>query len=183
MSGDEPRSLWGGLGSLVKSAVTTTLNAVDALQDRITAFDAQTSKPSPPPEKAFDESLLPILENPMTYLDEPMSPLYQSYLSSFDLDAHEEETTLFCDRSPTLRRLRSRLVPSALPARVFWSRLFFKLEQRDAAKKKSQQLLELVDEDSRKATTDALAGGSVQLTDAELEELERLADELPDEWE
>jgi hypothetical protein len=186
MSGETPprTSLWGGLGSLWNSVVKTTLDTIDGFQDRITEIDSQiTSQLRGTPVRQFDESLLPILENSSTYLDQPTSPTYSSYLNSFDVDSHVDEITLFCDHSPTLRRIHSRLVPSAFSNRVFWSRLFFKLEQRENAKKKSQELLELVAEAGKPPKMDALTDAPIELTEEELAELEQLAEEGAADWE
>jgi hypothetical protein len=180
------RSIWGGFTSVFKSVIDTTLGAVDNLQDKITALESQLTSKNSPPKKQFDNSLLPILENSSTYLDQPTSLSYPPYLESFDMDAHSEDISLFCDHSPTLRRIHSRLVPSAFPDRVFWSRLFFKLEQKDAAKKKSQQLLELVVEDNGKAAAETPGDAPIDLTEAELAELERLVEgdaDGPNDWE
>jgi hypothetical protein len=180
------RSLWGGFSSVLKSVIDTTLNAVDNLQDKITDLESQVMGGNSSPKKQFDESLLPILENSSTYLDQPTSLAYPPYLDLFDVDAHSEDISLFCDHSPTLRRIRSRLVPSAFSDRVFWSRLFFKLEQKDAAKKKSQQLLELVVEDGGKTAADPAGDAAIDLTEDELAELERLVEADADgqnDWE
>jgi hypothetical protein len=161
---------------MLTSVVEKTLGMVDGLQDQITALDEkiETRMAAPAPAKHFDESLLPILENPSTYLDPPTAAPFQLFSDAFDLDSHVDDISLFCDHSPTLRRIHSRLVPSALAEITFWCRLFFKLEQRDEAKRMGQKLLEHI-------TTEELpqSDGQVELTAEELKVLAEL--ENPDE--
>jgi hypothetical protein len=100
------------------------------------------------------------------------------------MNAHSEDISLFRDKSPILRRIHSRLVPSAFPDRVFWSRLFFKLEQRDEARRKSQELLDHVTPVGDKAAADDADDRSDGGGLAELEKLtEDGSDGLPNDWE
>jgi hypothetical protein len=183
MAADGTRpSFWGGLGSLLNSVVEKTLGVVDGLQDQITALDEkiQTRMAAPGPKKNFDESLLSILENPSTYLDPPTAASFQPFADAFDLDSHVDDISLFCDHSPTLRRIHSRLVPSALTEQNFWCRLFFRLGQRDEAKQMSQKLLEHVATEEPQR-----ADGQIELTAEELEALAELenADVVLEGWE
>jgi hypothetical protein len=147
------------------------LEIVDNLQDQITAFDAEldvakTDAPLP----VFDESLVPVIENSSTYIEEPGTPAYHKYLESFDLDVHLPEIGLFCEKSANLRRIHSRLVPTAIQERTFWCRLFFRIEQKQQAKKMSQHLIDHLKMDEENVE-------DVELTAEELEELEKLENE------
>jgi hypothetical protein len=171
-------SLWSGLGTFLSTAKDKTLNIVDSVQTRIEDVIA-----SPPPPKAeFDRSILPILETPSTYLDEPTLPAFRSYCESFDLSKKADEIAIFYDNSPNLKRLHARLVPAAISEIDFWSRLFFKLEQKQMTKKMSQDLMShLKSEEEKTAVDDPM----IELTPEELEVLEHMeaGNEDWNEWE
>lgn len=145
---DQAKRLWSGIGSFLSSVKQKTLDIVDNLQDHITDIDGQLLQPQAPVDsqdkkdskKEFDKKLLPTLENVSTYIDEPTQTEFQDYLNIFNVDDHKEDIELFMENSPNLRRIHSRLVPSAFPENVFWCRLFFKLEMKEKAKKVSEEL-------------------------------------------
>jgi hypothetical protein len=176
--GDRVGALWSGLGSAFASVKDKTLNLVDSVQDQIEEHIAAP----PPPKPDFDRSLLPILETPATYLDEPTLPAFRSYSDSFDLSTRTDDITTFYDNSPNLRRLHARLVPSAVSEAAFWSRLFFKLEQKETARKMSQDLMQHLKSEETKPAPDEAA---IELTPEELEALEHIdaADGDWNEWE
>lgn len=180
------KSLWGGIGRAWTSVKKKTLDIVDNIQDKITELDQDLeAKPLPPPRKLFDRTVLPILENASTYIDEPMSSGFSAFSESFVLEDHREDILLFSDNSPNLRRIYSRLVPSVLTEEVFWCRLFYKIDQRESAKKMSKELQEhLKTEETKEEDTSNLG---LDLTPEELAELEKMENMNSDgswgEWE
>jgi hypothetical protein len=178
--GSSIKSLWSGIGSVWSSVKETTLNMVDSLQDQITSLDGDLAVDSaPPPKPDFDRSILPILETPSTYLDEPAVPAFKLYRDTFDLASKTEYISLFYDNSPNLRRIHARLVPSAVPETVFWCRLFFKLDQKEAAKRMSQELIDHLKTEEAKGVVEPEV---IDLTPEELEALEKLENAGSDGW-
>ena len=165
------KRMWGGIGSFLSSVKDKTLKLVDDLQDRITEFDESMEKIAQKPKKEFDPNLLPILENAATYLDEPTNESYHSFYETFDLQTKQEDISLFQENCPNLRRIYSRLVPSAFSEKDFWARLFFKLELREESQKSNEE----PKENNNKQTIDENFG----LSNEELAELEAM--ELDDE--
>ena len=146
---DQAKRLWNGIGSFLSSVKQKTLDIVDNIQDQITDFDDKLHQPEqkletpstpPPPPKEFDKKLLPILENASTYIEEPTQTEFQDYSKSFKVEDHKDDIELYTENSPNLRRIHSRLVPSAFSEQTFWCRLFFKLEMKEKAKKVSEEL-------------------------------------------
>lgn len=179
------KKVWGGISSLWSTVKQKTLDIVDDLQDQITALDEQVSQSqTPPPKKEFDRALLPILENASTYIEESTDPNFKDFLESFSVDEHQPDITLFCDNSPNLRRIRARLVPSAIEERVFWSRLFFKLQQREKSKNAQNEKEEhkKVSENANDTNLEDFEQ-NLELTPEELAELEKLGENGEEDWE
>ncbi|OHT17033.1 hypothetical protein TRFO_12733 [Tritrichomonas foetus] len=188
---EQARKLWSGIGSFFSSVTQKTLKIVDNLQDQITELDEKLvqQQTQPPPKKEFDKKLLPILENATTYIDEPSQSEYQEFLKSFTISAHKEEIDLFTENSPNLRRIHSRLVPSAFSEDVFWCRLFFKLEMKEKAKKVSEELKTALSAESSPVkapppvnTKIDIPAEDIELTPEELEELDKLDAENDEDW-
>ena len=133
-----------GIGTFFSNFKDKTLNFVDSLQDQITAIDQSLDLKTDHNQntKIFDKSLIPIIENVTTYIEEPNNSNYKEYLNNFDVELKSEEIHLFNKNSLSLSRIYSRLVPSAFTEKVFWSRLFFKIEQFYENKNKIENNLE-----------------------------------------
>ena len=174
------QSLWKGFGSFLTSVKDKTLKLVDEIQDKITELDESFSKNDEKEQIEFDTSLLPIIENSLTYIEEPINKEYKTFLDEFDLESKNEEIKLFMENSPNLRRIHSRLISPTFTEKEFWSRLFYKLKQRDEAQKISDKLNTTISQDDSNDEIESLG-----LTKEELEELENMEidDEDLKDWE
>ena len=194
------KNLWYGIGSAWKTVKNTTLNFVDSLQDQIMALDAQMearNQNSQPinnsiectTKKNVDPIIIPILENPTIYLTEPNDHRYFDYLSNFELAFYQEDILLFLDNSSNLRRIHSRLVPSALEEKIFWARLFYKLENNNEEsfnENLSQNLSESQKNNDSQNTNISnnniiINSNEIELTPEELAELDKLTNS-DDDW-
>jgi len=169
---------FSGIGSFFSSVKEKTLNFVDDLQDQIEEAEQKTEDIIP--EKVFDTSLLPIIENAATYIDEPTNPLYQDFLNSFNSETKVTDTQLFFDNCPNLRRMYSRLVPGSITENIFWARLFFKLKMREEAQKASSAIKDSLVriENDNEIDLDS----NIELTKEEIEELEKMAMGSDEDW-
>ena len=174
------KSIWKGFGNFISSVKDKTLKFVDDLQDKITEFDESMEKKAHKPKKEFDPSLLPILENATTYLEEPINNSYPSFLEKFEISSKQKDIELFIENCPNLKRIYSRLVPSSFSEKDFWARLFFKLQLREEAQRVSEELQTSISESANNSTV----ADELGLSNEEIAELEamQLDDDDENDW-
>lgn len=125
-------SIWSGFGNALNSVKQTTLNFMDNLQEKIISIDSEMESNNDKnlkKQKQFNPSVLPIIENATTYLNEPSDSSYQLFLRNFSKEDYQEDIDLFKIHSTGLQIIYSRLVPSSMSDQIFWARLFFVLSQ------------------------------------------------------
>ncbi|KAK6050584.1 BSD domain protein [Cooperia oncophora] len=122
-----------GLG-WVKSVVDTVTDTVKSLAvEETTGGEEEITevirpriyrKTILPPEK-----LLELQSNEDTFCKEPEnSEGYSKWVARFNIEEYDAEINVLLANNPTLREIYSKLVPSEIDSKVFWSRYFFAVE-------------------------------------------------------
>lgn len=144
---DQAKRLWSGLGSFLTSVKQKTLDMVDNIQDQITELDDRITKSHSKSiemfldsNKNFDKTLIPIIENPSTYIELPTQADFTSFYESFELSDYTETIKFIQDNSSKLSQIFQGIVPNTISEKEFWSRLFSKIEMKRKAKMISEEL-------------------------------------------
>ena len=161
-------SVFSGFGRFILSVTQKSLEVVDGIQDKVEKLDSNNA-----PKKEFDQKQLAVINNVSTYIDEPSDPSYKKYEETFNVDDYKAEIELIKENSIVLNRNYEKLVPDIMNDKVFWCRVFYKVELNEKRENERDELIKKLENDNN----------DDELTEEELKVLENIcSDEDWGDW-